>query len=108
MQHLPREAITCGGVSSAPATIFLPKTVSTAHDRGTGLPRSDLIFEHSGQRRLNGFFAFWVNSPSMSMVNFSCCVCSTPRLPAPGVTRRVTPQPSVAAVRMEAGDHARL
>jgi hypothetical protein len=60
---------------------------------------------------LNGLFAISVNSPSMSMVNFSCCVGS--KL-APvfglvrGVTRRVTPQPMRAAVRMEAGDHACL
>ena len=26
--------------------------------------------------RLNALFAISVNSPSMSMVNFSCCVCS--------------------------------
>jgi hypothetical protein len=60
---------------------------------------------------LNGLFAISVNSPSMSMVNFSCCVGS--KLPpvfglVRGVTRRVTPQPMRTAVRMEAGDHACL
>jgi hypothetical protein len=60
------------------------------------------------RRRLNAFFAISVNSPSMSMVNFSCCVCSAPITGARGVTRRVTPQPMRAAVRMEAGAHACL
>jgi hypothetical protein len=56
---------------------------------------------------LNGLFAISVNSPSMSMVNFSCCVGSMPGL-VRGVTRRVTPQPMRAAVEMKAGDHACL
>jgi hypothetical protein len=55
--------------------------------------------------RLNAFFAISVNSPSMSMVNFSCCVCSAQKPCARGVTRRVTPQPTRAALRMEAGAH---
>jgi hypothetical protein len=58
--------------------------------------------------RLNAFFAISVNSPSMSMVNFSCCVCAAPVTGAFGVTRRVAAQPIGAAVRMEAGTHARL
>jgi hypothetical protein len=58
-------------------------------------------------RSLNAFFAISVNSPSMSMVNFCCCVGSAPK-PARGVTRRVTPQPMRAAVRMEAGADACL
>ena len=56
---------------------------------------------------LNALFAISVNSPSMSMVNFSCCVGAVPDV-ARGVTRRVTPQPMRATVRMEAGDHACL
>src|SRR5579859_2288930 len=56
---------------------------------------------------LNALFAISVNSPSMSMVNYSCCVGSAPEA-AHRVTRRVTPQPMRAAVRMEAGDHACL
>jgi hypothetical protein len=60
------------------------------------------------RRRLNAFFAISVNSPSMSMVNFLCCVCSAPKACARGVTRRVTPQPMRAAVRMEAGADACL
>ncbi len=50
---------------------------------------------------LNAFFANSVNSPSMSMVNFSCCVCL-----ALDVTREVTAQPTRSAVRMESGVHA--
>jgi hypothetical protein len=48
-------------------------------------------------RLLNGFFAISVNSPSMSMVNFCCCVGSAPKA-VRSVTRRVTPQPMRAAV----------
>jgi hypothetical protein len=44
----------------------------------------------------------------VSMVNFPCCVCSAPFSSAPGVTRRVTPQPMHAAVRMKAGVDAYL
>jgi hypothetical protein len=51
--------------------------------------------------RLNALFANSVNSLSMSMVNFSCCVCC-----APDVTREVTAQPMRSAVRMEAWVHA--
>ena len=51
--------------------------------------------------RLNAFFANSVNSPSLSMVNFSCCV----RI-LPDVTREVTAQPTRSAVRMESGIHA--
>ncbi len=32
--------------------------------------------------RLNAFFAISVNSPSLSMVNFSCCVGSAPKIAA--------------------------
>src|SRR3982751_3986013 len=80
-------------------------------------PRSGVAAEHSGpdhgggdamRPRLNALFANSVNSPPASMVNFSCCVCSAPFFRAPGVTRRVTPQPTRAAVRMEAGVHAYL
>src|SRR5450432_3903754 len=75
-----------------------------------GVPAANPGFEHGGgvamRRRLNAFFAIWVNSPSLSMVNFSCCVCSALIACAPGVTRRVAPQPTRAAVRMEAGAHA--
>jgi hypothetical protein len=55
----------------------------------------------SAAERLNAFFANSVNSPSMSMVNFSCCVRSTP-----DVTREAAAQPTHSAVRMEAGVHA--
>jgi hypothetical protein len=56
--------------------------------------------------RLNAFFAISVNSPSMSMVNFCCCVCSALNTGARGVTPGVTPQPMRVAVRMEAGADA--
>jgi hypothetical protein len=56
--------------------------------------------------RLNAFFAISVNSPPLSMVNFSSCVCSAPKPCARSVIRRVTPQPMRAAVRTEAGAHA--
>jgi hypothetical protein len=55
----------------------------------------------SADGRLNAFFANSVNSPSLSMVNFSCCV----RI-LPDVTREVTAQPTCSAVRMESGVHA--
>src|SRR6266404_8836769 len=58
--------------------------------------------------RLNALFAISVNSPSMSMVNFPVCVVSALACSARGVTRRVTPQPKRAAVRMEAGVDAYL
>ncbi|WP_157088495.1 hypothetical protein [Bradyrhizobium jicamae] len=53
--------------------------------------------------RLNPLFALSVDSPLVSMVNFPCCVCSALFSSAPGVARRVTPQPMRAAVRMKAG-----
>jgi hypothetical protein len=69
-------------------------------------------FAHRGSaamlERLNAFFAISVNSPSLSMVNFSCCVGSAPKPCAYGVTRKVAPQPMRAAVRMEAGADACL
>lgn len=81
-------------------------------NRGSGeasgrvTPNFERTSAEMGQR-LNAFFAISVNSPSMSMVNFSCCVGLTPEQ-VRGVTRRVPPQPIRAAVRMKAGDHARL
>src|SRR5665213_4363284 len=57
---------------------------------------------------LNSFFVISANSPSMSMVNFSCCVCSAPKSCAPGVTPGMTAQPMRVAVLTEAGAHARL
>ena len=51
--------------------------------------------------RLNAFFANSINSSSMSIVNFSCCVCF-----ALDVTRGVAAQPMRSTVRMETGVHA--
>ena len=45
--------------------------------------------------RLNAFFAISVNSPSMSMVNFPCCVCSAPD--APRALRNAKSNPSAGA-----------
>jgi hypothetical protein len=69
----------------------------------SAIANASLISADSAIASLNGFFAFSVNSSSMSMVNFSCCVDFASLL-ARRVTRRVTPQPMRAAVRMEAGD----
>src|SRR3989442_888951 len=69
-------------------------------------------FDHGGgdamRPRLNALFAISVNSPSMSMVNFPCCVVPALLSGARGVRRRVTPQPMRAAVLMEAGVDAYL
>jgi hypothetical protein len=55
--------------------------------------RATVGLNRAGHYGLNGFFANSVNSLSMSMVNFSCCVC-----PLPDVTREVTAQPTRSAV----------
>ncbi len=47
-----------------------------------------------GGLRLNALFAISVNSPSMSMVNFPCCVDWAPISRVRGVERRVAPQPA--------------
>ena len=76
---------------------------------GGGIETEKPGSEHGGgsamRGRLNAFFAISVNSPSMSMVNFCCCVCSALYPRARCVMRRVAPQPVRAAVRMKAGDH---
>ena len=58
------------------------------------------------RRRLNAFFAFAVNTPSMSMVNFPCPVGSAWQPAANGMLRRVTPHPARAPADTEAGAHA--
>src|ERR1700675_2513457 len=77
-----------------------------------GGPPENPGFDHGGGAamcpRLNALFAISVNSPSMSMVNFPACVVSALACSARGVTRRVTPQPMRAEVRMEAGVDAYL
>src|SRR5580658_7579120 len=74
-----------------------------------GIEAENPDFEHGGgvamRGRLNAFFAISVNSPSMSMVNFSCCVCSAPKVRAWRNTK-VAPQPMRAVVRTEAGADA--
>src|ERR1700761_7468806 len=54
---------------------------------------------------LNAFFAISANSPSMSMVNFSCCVRTAPAACASRVTRGMTAQLIRAAGRTKAGAH---
>ena len=77
-----------------------------------GIPSENPDLEQGGgivmRGRLNAFFAISVNSPSMSMVNFSCGVGFAGDAGVRGVTRRVFPQPMRAANRMEAGAHACL
>jgi hypothetical protein len=56
---------------------------------------------------LNALFAFSVNSSSIRMVNFSCCVeFALTTTSARSVTRIVTPRPTHAALHMEAGVNA--
>jgi hypothetical protein len=54
----------------------------TDHALEAASRRKNPGFEHGGgvavRGHLNAFFAISVNSPSMSMVNVSCCVCSAP------------------------------
>jgi hypothetical protein len=78
---------------------------AASHQQNTGFGQGEGA---AMGRCLNAFFAISVNSPPMGMVNFCCCVCSAPKAGARGVTRRVTPQPMRAAVRMEAGAYACL
>jgi hypothetical protein len=58
--------------------------------------------------RLNVFFAFAVNTPSMSMVNFPCLASPGSEPAANGMLRRVTPHPVRAPAIKEAGAHARI
>jgi hypothetical protein len=101
ISHRPRRTVNLHGLRLKSATPVC----------GTANLQANPIFGHGGNaavwQHLNGFFAISVNSPSMSIVNFFCCVGAAP-LSVCGVTRRVTPQPMRAAVRMDAGDHARL
>src|SRR5882757_5522565 len=77
---------------------------------GGGFAPENPGFEHGGgtamRRRLNAFFAFGVNTPSMSMVNFPCPAGSAWEPAANGMLRRVTPQPACPPAIEEAGAHA--
>src|SRR4051812_15357102 len=79
--------------------------------RGGGAPENPCS-DHGGgiamRPRINPLFAISVNSPSMSMVNFSCCVVVALVSGARSARRRVAPQPNCAAVQMEAGVDAYL
>src|SRR3978361_906320 len=74
---------------------FAPKNPDSEHGGGTAM-----------RWRLNAFFAFGVNTPSMSMVNFPCPAGSTSLPAANGMLRRVTPHPVRAPAITEAGAHA--
>src|SRR3984893_1518708 len=91
--------------------LWLLAVAARSRPRG-GIAPENPGADHGGgiamRPRLNALFAISVNSPSMSMVNFPCCVVSALAFSARGVTRRVTPQPIRAAVRMEAGVDAYL
>ena len=124
MEHIPHRAtpsaaaapvsrVVCGRLARfvAAAGFCDRMSVSTMDVFETARRRQIPIWNSADAaicRRLNGFFAISVNSPSMSMVNCSCCVCSAPQACAPGVTRPVTSQPTRTTVRMEAGTHACL
>jgi hypothetical protein len=56
--------------------------------------------------RINAFFAFAVNTPSMSMVNFPYRPGSALERAANGLLRRVTPHPVYAPAIKKAGAHA--
>jgi hypothetical protein len=86
-------------------TIPFPRQSREPHGRSKPMSTAALNFAGQG---LNAFFAISVNSRPMSMVNFSCGVCSALNSCARGVTRRATPQPMRAAVRMKAGADACL
>src|SRR5258707_3557592 len=77
---------------------------------GGGVTPENPGFEHGGgiamRRRLNAFFAFGVNTPSMSMVNFPSPSGSAWQPSANGMLRRVTPHPVRAPAIKEAGAHA--
>src|SRR3954462_14551572 len=79
---------------------------------GGGVTPENPGFEHGGgtamRRRLNAFFAFGVNTPSMSMVNFPSPPGSAWQPADTGVLRRVTPHPARAPASTEAGAHASL
>src|ERR1700704_4447381 len=86
--------------------------VAAQRGAGGGIAPQDPGFEHGGgiamRRRLNAFFAFAVNTPSMSMVNFSCAAGSAWRPATNGMLRRITPHPAQAPERTEAGADARI
>jgi SAM-dependent methyltransferase len=105
----------CGSRHAAHASHPAPTLNETLNpDRAVRMGHSSKKsrFRHGryavGHAALNGFFAISANSPSMSMVNFSCCVRSALLPSASGVIRRVAPQPTRMAVRMEAGANADL
>ncbi|MBN9492237.1 hypothetical protein J0H33_02670, partial [bacterium] len=77
-----------------------------------GSPPENSGFDHGGGNAMrppiNAFFAISVNSPSMSMVNFPCCVDVVLQSGARDVRRTEIPRPTCAAGVMEAGADADL
>jgi SAM-dependent methyltransferase len=98
----PPPAVTTATRSQPRPAIIKALNFADALARNEHATRCDA---DKNEHDLNGLFAISVNSPSMSMVNVSCCVGSASDA-APRVTEKVTL--SRAAVRMEAGDHASL
>src|SRR3978361_1256855 len=86
--------------------------VAAQRGAGGGVAPENPGFEHGGgtamRRRLNAFFAFGVNPPSMSMVNFPSPAGSAWQPAANGMLRRVTPHPAHAPAKPEARAHAWL
>jgi SAM-dependent methyltransferase len=106
LQLVERPAPATDAASQSRPLPAVIKTLSFA-DAVSGSGSTQTVDADKNDLQLNGLFGISVNSPSMSMVNFSCCV-GTASDAAPRVTEGVTPQPMRAAVRMEAGDHACL
>src|ERR1700754_4316059 len=87
-------------------------TIAAQRGAGGGFTPENPGFDHGGgtamRWRLNAFFAFGVNTPSMSMVNFPSSTGSAWQPAAKGVLRRVTPHPAHAPANKKAGAHACL
>jgi hypothetical protein len=60
------------------------------------------------RRRLNAFFAISVNSPSMGIVNFYCCVCTALNPVRARRGPKNSPSADACGGVMEAGAHACL
>src|SRR5712671_3514508 len=93
-----------------PAQSLRLLAVAAQRGAGGGCAPENPGFEHGGgiamRRRLNAFFAFGVNTPSMSMVNFPYPAGSAWQPAANAMLRGVTPHPARAPADKEAGAHA--
>src|ERR1700704_758793 len=86
--------------------------VAAQRGAGGGIAPQNPGFEHGGgvamRWRLNAFFAFAVNTPSMSMVNFPCLAASASEPAANGMLGREPPPPAGAREGIKAGADARI